>query len=192
MTHSCVLSSAEMIAALRNETVSGKVESDVHIVPGLYFNWDTEHGDVAIEASSEPGTLLHIRARLRSTPQWFTLNLSLGAGGFAPGDVLGLVWEMSGNGAFDLSPFIRSSDAGSLADTDLEDALHVTAAPAVGVTLHTVRPEDGLSWTKDYHTLVLRLPMQDFELKLTDLRFFVIPASRGLHTQPATLANPGY
>lgn len=189
MPHLSPLFLSDILAVLRDATLSGPVESDAHVLPDIYFNWDTEQGDVQLEITSEPGMLMNIQAKVAKPPRWFSLNLSLGSDQFTVGDVIGLVAELESSPDLSLTSFIRSSDKGEWADTELEERLPGTTLRAVQTVLHTVEPGDGLPWNNGYHTLILRLPPQDFRIQLWDMRFFVLPQNRGLRDRPATLAD---
>lgn len=192
MAHSSAIFSANVVSTLRQEEFDRPATSDEHIVPGCYFNWDSEQGNLTIDMTSKPGELFHLKTKVRQAPRWFSLNLSLGEAAFAPGDVLGIVVEGRSTNALELIPFIRSAAGGELTDTLFEEHIKISAGHMVCTALHTVLPENGVASLKGYHTLVFRLPGQDFELTLEDLRFFVIPAARGLTTRPVTLANAAF
>ena len=89
---------------------------------------------------------------------------------------------MSTEGAVD-----AAADA-ALADTALADGLGGSDTRAVRTALHAFGAGDAAMGAPGYHTLVLRLPREDFHLRLHDLRIVVLPAARGLRLAPGTLA----
>lgn len=189
MTFSSMQFAANTLATLRAAEFSRLVECDEHIVPELYFNWDTEEGEVQVDVVSTPGALMQITAKVHQAPRWFSLNISLGSDKFSPGDVIGMAVDLQADQDISLSPFIRTSEDGELLDTDLDEPLHATTARQVTTLLHTVAPGGELGWITGYHTAVLRLPFHDFQLRLSDLRLFALPGEQVLDLQDRTLAT---
>jgi hypothetical protein len=189
MTFSSMQFAANTLATLRAAEFSRLVESDEHIVPELYFNWDTEEGEVQVDVVSTPGELIQITAQIHRIPRWFSLNISLGPDKFAPDDVIGMAVDLQADQDISLSPFIRTSESKELFDTDLDEPLHATTVRQVTTLLHTVASGGGLGWVSGYHTAVLRLPLHNFQLRLSDLRFFALPKGQVQHLQDRTLAK---
>ena len=193
MTHPCELLTSATLSELRNADLDVSVENNAHLTPDIYFNWDDEEGAVEMSATSQPGALLNVSAQVDTAPRWFSVNVGLGTGAFAAGDVVGLIIEASTENAFATEMFVRSAvswDEGYV-DTNLQDALNLPGGRQVVTLLHTVEAEDGLSYADGYHTLVVRLPAQDFDLNLHDVRFFVLGADRGVRSTPVQLSSFG-
>lgn len=191
MTHPCEMFAAETVAGLREAQFDGPVENNAPLAPNVYFNWDDDEGAVEIAAASEPGALLSAAIGVSRAPRWLSLNVALGPGAFQSGDVLGLVVEADAGTDAVLPAFIRSAAGGERADTDLQDRLALTGERAVLTLLHTVDATDGLARIDGYHTLVLPLPSSRLELRLRDLRLFVLGAGRGLRSTPVQLSSYG-
>lgn len=156
-----------------------QVTSDERISPGVYFSWDQEAGDVAIDMrASRPGAF-SVRATVQKTPEWFSLNFSLGSGGFEPGSVLGLLVQGQSSQGLSTPVFVRSAqpEAG-YEDTPLSDPLHILKRFATSAVLHVVQPEDPLTWPTAFHTLVVQLPPTDFDFELHVLKVFTLPAGQ--------------
>jgi hypothetical protein len=189
MTHPCSLFAARTIATLRAEEFTRSAECNAHIVPEIYFSWKAEAGEVRVDVSSDPETALKVQARVAEPSDWFTLNFPLGGGAFEPGDVIGIVYETRGNRDLDCSALIRSQQDDDQMDTDLEEGLICGPDRQVRTLMHTVSDADGLPYADQFHTLIIKLPQQDFDLDLFDFSLFVLPAARGVQSRGPTLAN---
>jgi hypothetical protein len=196
MTHPLELSFASRLAALRLDHQPQHETDTLTLAQGVYFSWDAGKGDVTLDVTPETGMLMHMRAAVRSVPDWMSFNIELGDGQLAPGDILGVVAELNGGAGETMPAFIRTSRGGELSDTYLADPLEGSDTRAVRTLLHPVREGEGLAGAPGYHTLVLPLPRRDFTLELRDLRIFVLPASRGvlpasrgLRLEPETLGD---
>lgn len=189
MMHPSVQFAEYEIAALRACDLPKTAGNETRIVPDIYFSWDAAEGEAALELKAEPGVLFHAQARVTKSPRWISFNLALGEYAFEAGDVLGLVTEMDGCEGEAFSLFVRSARDGETRDTYFQDRLLGSAEIVVQTNLLTVAGGDFISGPPAYHTVVMLLPTRDFTLTLRDLRFFVIPAARGLRSQSATLSS---
>lgn len=187
MTHPCELYTTLAVARMRGAIFDKTAENNTHIVPEIYLSWDDEEASIALEIASDANMLVTVKGTVVTPPRWFALNVGLGQGALAPGDVLGIVFEVESPVAFESAPFIRTAwRKGGHADTRLQDRISVIAGHQVVTLLHTVEAEDALC-SDVFHTLVLPLPLEDFEVTLHDMRLFVIEAERGLRTAPAPM-----
>jgi len=191
MTHPCELFTADAIATLRDAQFEQTAENNTHLSPEVYLSWDEEGNTVELTTVSETNALLSLKASVTGTPKWFSLNIGLGRGSFAAGDVIGLVVETETQTPFEATPFVRTAVADSQhADTPALDTLAFEDGRQVITLLHTVGPDSALT-TDAFHTLVIPLPGQDFQLDICDMRLFVIDADRALRTTPETLSSFG-
>ena len=177
------------IAALRACDLPKTAENETCIVPNIYFSWDPVEGEATLELKAEPGVLFHAQARVTKSPRWISFNLALGEHAFEAGDILGLVTELEGCEGETISLFVRSVRDGETSDTYFQDGLQGSGETVVRTSLLTAAGGDFLSGPPAYHTVVMLLPTRDFTLTLRDLRFFVIPAARGLRSQSITLSS---
>ncbi len=189
MTLPVELSTSQTIAALRMDHDPHHEEDALHLVKGAYFSWDAGKGDVSLDVRPELGALLHVSAQVHKVPDWLTFNIDMGSGEIGVGDILGLVVEFEGCSGDTLPMFIRSARDGALSDTWLSEPLTGAETRTVRAVFHQVRPEDPVAAGPAYHTLVLPLPKRDFELELRDMRFFLVPAARGLRLGAPTLSE---
>lgn len=191
MSHPIETFTAEAIAACRTAEKEISVENNVHLSPEIYINWDEDEGNVALTAHFQANMLLALEAKVTKSPRWFSLNIGLGRGALAPGDVLGLVFEVEIDKPFHRAPFCRSAVDDAYGDTYWQDSLNVAGEGKQIVTLlRSIEPGDPL--TKDgFHTLVIPLPPADFSLTLYDMRLFVVDAARGLRVTPMSAASLG-
>lgn len=189
MTHSCAEFTARTMAALRSESFARQAACNGHIVPEIYFSWKAEAGDLRVDVSSGPDTALRMQAKVAEPSDWFTLNFPLGGGTFEPGDVIGIVYETRADIDMDCPALIRSQQEDDRMDTDLEESLVCGPDRQVRTLMHMVSDADGLPYADQFHTLIIKLPQQDFALDLFDFALFVLPAARGVRPHGATLAN---
>lgn len=191
MTHFSELFAANTISILRTMSFSQTVENNKPLLPGVYFSWDTEEGNVDLSLESRTGELFEIWPKVTGKPRWFSLNLSLGDCTFEAGDVIGVIVEFEGAKGETFRFFTRSARGEKMTDTQFEDALKGSEDISVQTVLHTLTGSDALVQGQGFHTLILPLPLHDVTLRLRDLRVIVIPASRGLRSGPVTLAGRG-
>lgn len=190
MPHPIAHFTNDSLLELRNAALERNAENDVPLSRGIYFSWDDQGGKVSIELTADDGHLFSARAAVSGHPDWFCLNFALGKGTFAAGDIFGAVIDLSLSGEQTLTPFLRSlQDDGKGVDTPLRAPLHVGANRVLRTLLHTFEPYDDALNASEYHTFVLPLPKQDFEMTLHALRFFVVPAAQGQRSTPATIAS---
>ncbi|MCC5989161.1 MAG: hypothetical protein JJT95_15930 [Pararhodobacter sp.] len=189
MSNSCEKFADGVLEALAAYQGTGALENGARIVRGFFPNWDEEHGTVALSHESGPDNLLRVEGKATGEPRWLTLNFDLGGGDFEPGDVIGVVADVEGDGDYDLEMFIRTrSDEGNI-DTEFPEGLSVSAGRRVVNSMHTVGMGDGVVTTERFHMLIIRLPKRDFRLEIREMRFFVLPASHGLRSASMSLAS---
>lgn len=190
--HSCETFANGVLGALGSYQGVGAIENNHRIVPGLYPGWDEEHCAVTMTHTATPEDLITLEGKVTGQPRWLTLNLDLGSGTFEAGEVIGLVADIAGAGAYSLELFIRTSAEDGNIDTVLAERLPVSTTPRVVNVLHTVGPDDGVVASDRFHTLAIRLPQFDFRLEMRAMRLFVLSARHGLRVRPMTLAtSPG-
>lgn len=187
MTHPVIAQTAVTLAQLRKATLRGPVEESRHLSPNIYFCWDKAQGDAQITVDSVAGRLLAADITVSGTPEWFTLNIGLGFGGFQAGDAFGLALAASSSHRMDLHPFVRSVVGDARHDTHLTDPIRLGPSVENRIVLHQIQPQDAMSYAHDFHTLVIPLPRQPFRLDLQDMRAFHIPAT-GAALRAATLS----
>ena len=187
MPHPIATYTRPRLAALRALTRSDQILSDERLSEGIYPSWDTGEGDLTLQAHSEPGIMLRLTPDIRRAPRWFSLNIDLGPGPMAAGDVLAILAQTSGATQTEQPPFIRSSQGGTQADTPLsEPFLHDGRPKAL---LFDIGPGDALTWDQAFHTLVI--PLSGAEFIVQDLDITVLRAGTGLRAGPVTLASYG-
>ena len=188
--HPSVQFTEHAIAALRACVLPETAENDSRIVPDVFFSWGTVEGEATtLELKAEPGVLFRVQARVTKTPRWMSFNFALGQDVFEAGDVLGLVAELEACEGETFPVFVRSTRHGETSDTYFQDSLQGSAERVVRTSLLSATGGDFLSGPPAYHAVVMLLPTRDFTLTLRDLRFFVIPAARGLRSQSVTLSS---
>lgn len=190
MSHSCETFANDAIEALAVLEAAGEAEIDGRIVAGVHPTWDEEEGTVALSYQADPEILLRLEAQVSGAPRWLTLNLDLGPGTFAPGDVIGLVADAEGDGDDALEMFVRSAAQSGHVDTELTEHLLVATQRRIATALHVVAPGDGMAETSQFHMLGIKLPKRDFRLDIRSLRVFVRPASEVPDAPAMTLAGP--
>lgn len=189
MIHPCTTSVTRVITALKAAQFSGAAQQLVPLVPGAFFLWSEDRGVVDLEAASAPGNALLMRAVVAEAPDWVTLHVQMGPGQFAPGDVIGLIYDLRCDIEVDCTISIQSWQNGQYQETEFQEPLCCGPRRETRTAMHTVSEVDGLPYAQEFHTLILRLPLQNFELELFNLRFFFLPASQGLKTRGPTLAS---
>lgn len=188
VTHPIETSGNQAISALRNLVVEQSAENETHLVPEVYFSWDSDDGEVSIAVESRPDELLAMDVQIDAEPLWLTLNIGLGSTQFEVGDTLTIVAEVQGTEDAAFPMFIRSAHDGYTTDTVLHDVLKSSSDDMVQTLLHTIQHDEGLLGEEAYHTLVIQLPKSNFSLSLRDARLVFIPAARGLRSLPQTLS----
>lgn len=168
-----------------------QLQSDERVVPGLYVSWGGGGGGAKVAVTAPDGALLQIAAEVAGDLEWFTLNLELGSGRLAPGDVLGLALAGSADARLELSGFLLSArlPEGGVGETGFADRLALGPESTAGLMLHILATDEAATRAQEFHTLVLHLPRRNFAISLHDLRVFVQPAGTGYARRPATLAQ---
>lgn len=189
MSHPCEVFADTVLAGLAAQNGEGPVENDQRLVPGLYVSWDDDKGKVTLRRTAEKEATLGLTARITQAPRWITLNIDLGPGRFEPGDILGLAADLESDRPLRLDAFVRSAGEDGHEDSRLPDALNAAPGGVVQTSLLTVHAAHGLTRNSRFHTLVFRLPDNDFSLTLRGFQLFVLPAGRGLQTGSLTLAD---
>lgn len=168
---------AKKIGTLRKTDLPNTAQSGEPLIPGIYFSWDTKDCDITFTLSRpRPNMLMRIDGSVKGTPRWLTLNLVLDEAEISADTVLGVVASMSGTGAKTLPLFIRSVRDGETEDTIFDEELVLNKGKRVSVALNRLSDSSFAAGGKAFHTLVINLPTQDFELALEDLSVFFSPA----------------
>lgn len=191
MIHPFEQTSADLIRALSVQILPQKISNNTPIAEGIFFSWDDVEGEVEFSTSREEGQLLGLNVKVLKTPRWFSLNVSLGKSAFAPGAVLGVVAEIQGDAGTELPLLVRSIVEGKPTETALYESLMIPETRHIQAALHTIEVGGTLTGAPCHQTLVIRLPKHSFNLNIFNLRVFVVPASQGLRSIPATLSMPG-
>ena len=189
MSHPCEIFAAAALDRLASCAGAGAAGNDIRIVEGVHPSWDADAARVRLDWRAGDGALLQLDARVAGAPRWLTLNLDLGPGRFAPGDVIGLVAEAEAGAACVLEPFTRSTGAQGDSDTDWSGRLALGRGRDVVCALHAVVPGDAMVAATQFHMLGLRLPHRDFGLRLHNLHLFVRPQAEAAEAPPMTLAG---
>lgn len=175
---------------LRATHLTGLLEDDTQISPGVYFSADTKGGNTRITLHPTEGGLLNADLKITGNPVWLTLNIGLGTGRFETGDTVGIVADLgNGDDTFNVQPFIRSNDKVEQFDTVLAQTLAFGGTHGVTTLLHTIAAQDALSHGEAFHTLIIPLPKRDLSMKINDLRFLHIKAATSAHLQGTTLGG---
>ena len=175
MDHSCEASAERVLDALAAHQGAGPVGNRKPIVPSLLVSWDEKNARVALSHRAGTQALLELEGRITGQPKWLTLQLDLGEGAFAAGDVIGLAAEITCDADHDFEPLLRSAVQGRDIDTRFAETLRLSPEQPVATALHTVAPGDRTLTAMLRHRLILRLPRRDFRLQIRGLRFFVVP-----------------
>lgn len=183
MSHTTFLA-VQPLNHLRQVDRNGPVSSDLPLVEGIYFSWDDTDAEVRLDLTSPPGQLCSLDGRIAGEPGWLTLNIALGNWRFAPGDVFGLVADVSGASC---TPYLRSRESDGWSDTALPALDGGKVAPRT--ILQCFDAHDGAVGPESFHTLVLPLPRRSFSWTLRDLAIFTLPASAGLRPEPLSLSS---
>lgn len=177
MTHPAERAAARCLADLRAAPRPIRPESGKPVVPQVYFSWDAEQAQVTLDLTEDHSALAAISASITGVPRWINLCLALGNTEFAAGDVLGLATRAEG--ARVATPVVRSRHGQTMQDTDLGESLALVAEGRPQVLLRQLTSGDPMVGLAQYHTLILPLPRESFDLRLLDLRLFVLPAASG-------------
>jgi hypothetical protein len=175
MIHPAETAAASCVAALRAAPRPIRPDSGKEIVPKVYFSWDNEQTQVALDIADDPAALLDMKAEIVGNPRWMNLSIALGPAEFALGDVIGLAVLAEGEVA--LTPLLRSREGNAVQDTGLGGSLTFGPGSRPGVLLHKLTGADPAVGAARFHTLILPLPKQSFYLRLLDLRLFVVPVA---------------
>ncbi|CUH51529.1 hypothetical protein [Shimia marina] len=168
---------AKKIGTLRKAHLPESAILGEPLIPGVYFSWDSNNCDITLALSRpRPGLLMRIDGSVKGTPRWVTLNLVLEEAEISVDTVLGVVASMNGSGAKTLPLFIRSVREGETGDTVFDEPLVIPNGKRVSVALNRLSDSAFAAGGKAFHTLVINLPTQDFELALEDLSVFFSPA----------------
>lgn len=170
------------LGALRTGVASGAAENNAEIVPGVYLSWDEEGTGIEIIYDSPDWAALSLDFKVTGTPRWLSLNLALAEGRFEAGDVIGLVVEGYAAENRSITMRLRSKVRDEMIDTRWEDAIDLHPGNGVSAALRTIEPGDGISGQDGYHTLVLGLPPASGSMTIRNMRVFLVPGSRGLHS----------
>ena len=190
MNHPIVTHVDEVLARLREASISGPAVPGRELVPHAALSWDAEGGDMDVSVTSEPGELLTVRVRVRAAPGWFTLPIGLGRARFEPGDVLGLAAEVTSDKARVLTLFLRAGTGDAKTDTEFAEPLELPEGHGFSTALTTLEPDDpACADGESYLSLILRFPKSDCALTLHDMRFFVVPAEKGLRSTERDLTT---
>lgn len=188
MTHPVIAETTATLARLRKARLRGRAEESQHLSPNVYFCWDKAKGAADITLTPASGALLTAEIAVSGAPGWFTLNIGLGAGAFAPGGAFGLALAASSSQPITLHPFLRSALGETRHDTHLTESLRLGPDLAPRLALHRIRPQDAMAQSNGFHTLILPLPCARFRLHLQDMRAFHVPPQPGAPLPPSTLS----
>ena len=177
MSHPVEQTAEAAISALRTLEGSGPLASETDIVPGCRLSFDTERGAMEASNAAGAGGLLRLSLKVEKPGRWRSLNISLGGAALQEGDVIGVVADMAASEAAEIGLSIRAGRGKRFRDTPFDDRIAVGPAGGVHVALHTVAAGTPLADPASWRTLMLRLPPQNLDLEIRDLRIFVVPVS---------------
>ncbi|WP_294227490.1 hypothetical protein [uncultured Shimia sp.] len=189
MAYSIEVRASEVIAQLRDTSLSTPVKNEGHIVPGAYFSWDDGVENLDLQVTSKDGQLFELRAQINGKPQWNTFNVALENGSVSAGDLIGVVADVSGADGLTIPLFIRTSRGETITDTPLSEKLVGSAVRGTQTLLHKVSHVDAVAGEEGYHTLVVALPSSSFDVTLHDLRLFVLPDGEDEIAKVPTLSS---
>ncbi|WP_283424420.1 hypothetical protein [Shimia sagamensis] len=189
MAYSIEVRASEVMAQLRDTSLSTPIENEGHIVPGAYFSWDDRVKELDLQVTSKDGQLFELRAQISGKPQWNSFNVALEHGSTSVGDLIGVVADVSGADGLTFPLFIRTSRGESITDTPLTEKLVGSAKRSIQTVLHKVSHVDAVAGEEGYHTLVVALPSSSFDVTLHDLRLFVLPDGEGEIAKVPTLSS---
>ena len=191
MSHPVEQTADTALAALRRLQSSGPLASEADIVPGLRLSFDTERGAIEAAHAAGPGPLLRLTLAVERPGRWLTLNLSLGGGVLAEGDVIGVVADLVASAPAEIGLSIRSGRGKRFRDTAFTDRFAVGPDGGVQVALHTVVAGTPLADPASWRSLMLRLPPQSLDLEIRDMRIFVVPTGTAAGAPPAEAVAAG-
>lgn len=189
MTHPIETRIDNALSNLRALELSDALTSDTPVVSEIYLSWDTTGGSVTLDMVSTPGHLGRFTATVTGTPGWLTFNIVLGEASLRAGDVIGLVARLDNPRGIPLPAFVRTSRDGHSGDTEMTNPLGGEGRGPVQTMLHTIEPHEFIGLGNGFHTLIFRLPTENFTLGLQDMRLFILPAAEGLRSSADTLAS---
>ena len=179
MEHPIALKPKATVASMHDAIRSGTISNDEAFVEGAYLSWDDDLADITLTLNSGPGQIFDLEASVAGGPRWFSFNIGLGAGAFAPGSILGIVLDHQGTVPGALNFFIRTARDGELKDTNLSDYGAMSEKRGVVSIQHVVTHEDAMCKDGGFHTLVVSLPAQNFRWTVYDMNVFVLPSKDG-------------
>lgn len=156
-----------------------RIERHAEVVPGLYFSWDSDEGQVELDLADEPGALLALQAQVTGAPRWLSMSVVLGEVRLEPAQALGLAAAGWADGPRDILPFLRSRRGDTMGDTHFAEPLRFSDRLGHVAALKGLAAGDAATGAELFHTLILPLPQESFRLVLADLRLFVLHRDPG-------------
>ncbi|MCP4825928.1 MAG: hypothetical protein GY892_17720 [Shimia sp.] len=190
MSHDLEHIVARSFEALESAELPEFAENNTPLVPGIYLSWDQKECDVQMALSRAESGLLKIAAQVEGAPRWMSLNITLGEAAFEAHSILGVIACLQGSLNTSLPMFIRSRKDEEVFDTRLREDIVVADTLAVRAGLHQMMPSDALVDVLGFHTLVVELPCQSFDLDLRDFRLFLLQSTETLMAEQVTLGHP--
>ncbi|KPQ05534.1 MAG: hypothetical protein HLUCCA12_14775 [Rhodobacteraceae bacterium HLUCCA12] len=189
MIHPCQNLAEERIAALRSAAFSEEHSESCCLADALFLDLDPDEGKARLSCRSEPGMIAALDARVEGAPRWLVARIDLGPGTFRAGDVLALTLQASAERDCALEITLRTLQAEGPADLRFVERPALTSQQNVVTVMHTITGTDAICGDAQFASLLLNLPKQDFRITLHDMHFFVLPAERGLRSEPRSLSS---
>lgn len=177
--HTFEIAIEEMAAALKSTPLSNRpAEHNQHIVKDLYFSWDNKSGDAQVKLSRTADELMTIEAKCSGEMRWFLLNFGLGSAAVDDKQVLSFILSGSAEKEVEMQGFIRSRSAQGRDDTKLQDRVSFSRTKPLSILIQQFKAADPITKAKDFHTLVLRLPVQDFKFTIHKMKFALVDGEK--------------
>jgi len=161
------------LAALRALDFTGTGVNGQHIVPGVFFGFDSPAADV-LRLESRPGSLIRFSLGADAPGRWLTFHMTLGAADYSDCKLLGFACRSSAAEPTSFRVCLRSGVEGGHRDVMLGEP--VITGPQVSADLDVVNLDDTptLPLTAPWRELMLVFKTDTPAINLLDFRLIVI------------------
>lgn len=161
------------MAALRALDFTGAGVNGQHIVPGVFFGFDSPASDV-LRLESRPGSLIRFSLGVDAPGRWLTLHIALGAADYSDCKLLGFASRSSAAGPTSFRVCLRSGVEGGHRDVMLGKP--VVTGPQGSADLDVVTLDDTptVPLTAPWRELMLFFKTDTPAFTLQDFRLIVV------------------